>query len=142
MPHQSGLLKDCPMAAGMNKNIGNIPDSVDDISLQYLNRLVADMHPDASIESFEILEERRLGKMASTAGRVKLSLRYAAGSPPLPTQVLAKAVLDAPPTARFLGETEIRMYRHILPALKIELPKCLGADLDPATGRFFCCLRT
>ncbi len=35
-----------------------------------------------------------------------------------------------------LGETEARFYRELAPHLRRGLPRCLGSDFDPLTGRY------
>jgi len=120
----------------MNAQLTSIPDSVEEITPALLSALVSEMHPGASVEAVEVLEAREKGKMASTAGRVRLRLRYGAGSPALPERVIVKMVLGEPSVARFLYETEVQMYRRVLPRTKVERPLCLGAAYDASSGRF------
>ncbi|MFC3173686.1 phosphotransferase [Novosphingobium bradum] len=113
-----------------------IPASVEELDLPTLNRLVRQMHPDATVTGFELVEARQRGEMVSTAGRVKLRLDYGPDSPPLPRDVLIKMCLDDDSAPTVLYETEVKVYQRILPHLAIEKPVCLAAAFDDATGRF------
>jgi hypothetical protein len=113
-----------------------IPRHVDGITVELLDEVVSEMHPGASVVGFELLEAKGLGKMVSTAGRLRLRLRYGPGSPALPEQVIVKMVIEEAAVPGVLYETEVMMYRNILPELDIERPLCLGARYDPATENF------
>jgi Ecdysteroid kinase-like family len=114
-----------------------LPKLTDDLNVELLNALVSEMHPGATVVGFEIGEVRRLGEMqVSTAGRVKLRLKYGPGSPPLPEQVLVKMVIDQPGVPAMLYETEVMIYQKFLPELDIQRPNCLAAAYDEQTQRF------
>jgi len=113
-----------------------IPRHVDGISVELLDELISEMHPGASVVGFELLEAKGLGKMVSTAGRLRLRLRYGPGSPPLPEQAVVKMVLDEAAVAGVLYETEVMMHRNILPEMEIERPVCLAARYEPDSENF------
>ena len=113
-----------------------IPRHVDGITVELLTELISEMHPGASVVDFELLEAQGLGKMVSTAGRVKLRLGYGPGSPTLPERVVVKMVIDEAAVPGVLYETEVMMHRNILPELDIERPVCLAARYEPDTENF------
>jgi len=114
-----------------------LPKSPSDLSVELLNAVVSEMHPGATVVGFDIGEVRRLGEIqVSTAGRVKLRLKYGPGSPRLPEQVLAKMVIDEPGVPAMLYETEVKIYQKFLPELEIEKAICLGAAYDDESQKF------
>jgi Ecdysteroid kinase-like family len=113
-----------------------IPDRVADITPDLLQAAIAELHPGVCIVGVEILEAVGLQEMVSTAGRVKLRLRYGVDSPPLPEQVLVKMVVDEAGCPAILYETETKVYRDFLPDLPITKPMCLAAVYDEQTGTF------
>lgn len=113
-----------------------LPNRGEDITLELLDRLVSDMHPGSSVIGFELVEALGLQHQVSTAGRAKLRLRYGPGSADLPEQVIVKMVIEEPGVDSSLYETEIQMYREVLPELGIPTVKCLGAAFEGESERF------
>jgi hypothetical protein len=74
---------------------------------EILTNVISQTHPGATVEGFDVISSRGLGKMVSTAGRATLSLRYRPGSPPLPRRVIVKMTIDKPGAPGVLFETEI-----------------------------------
>jgi len=116
--------------------LASIPRHVGGISVELLDELISEMHPGACVVGFEVLEAQGLGKMVSTAGRVKLRLEYGSGSPALPEQVVVKMVIDEAAVPGVFYETEVMMHRNVLPELDIERPVCLAARYEPDTENF------
>ena len=113
-----------------------IPESAAGLNAGIVEAAIAEMHPGVSIAECEMQEAIGLGEMVSTAGRVKMRLRYGAGSPPLPEQILIKMVVDEAGCPPILYETETKVHRELLPEMETERPQCLAATYDGQTGRF------
>jgi hypothetical protein len=120
-------------SAGPAIAIGN---AVDTVTAPVVQSLIREFHPDATVERVEIVDEKGLGQMVSTAGRAELRLTYGPGSPPLPERVILKMVIGEPGVPGVLYETEVQMYRKFLPELDIEKLNCIGAAYDGETERF------
>jgi hypothetical protein len=112
------------------------PNRVEDITSEILTNVISQTHPGAAVEGFDIVSARGLGKMVSTAGRATLDLRYRPGSPPLPRRVIVKMTIDKPGAPGVLFETEIGIYKRMLPELAIEKAFFLGGTYDDDTERF------
>jgi len=114
-----------------------LPDRAENLSVALLDRLVAEMHPGSSVSGFELIEAKGLEQQVSTAGRARLKLQYGSGSAQLPEDVIVKMVIGEPGLdSGALYETEIQMYRDVLPKLDIPKLQCLGAAYEGDTGRF------
>jgi Ecdysteroid kinase-like family len=112
------------------------PKRVADITPDILTQVVSQTHPGATIEGFDVISSRGLGKMVSTAGRATLDLRYRQGSPPLPRRVVVKMTIDKPGAPGVLFETEVGVYKRFLPELAIEKALFLGGTYDHETEQF------
>jgi hypothetical protein len=112
------------------------PKRVEDITADILTAVISQTHPGATVEGFDVISSRGLGKMVSTAGRATLSLRYRDDSPPLPRQVIVKMTIDKPGAPGVLFETEVGVYKRLLPALAIEKAFFLGGTYDHETEQF------
>jgi aminoglycoside phosphotransferase (APT) family kinase protein len=113
-----------------------IPKTIEGLTPSVLTHFVSEMHPGVTITECEPFDIRRLGQQVSTAGRVKMRLRYGAGSPALPQQALIKMVIDEAAVPGMLYETEVRVYQKFLPETDLLNPACMAAAYDPATEHF------
>jgi hypothetical protein len=113
-----------------------LPDHPDGLSVELLDRLIAEMHPGSSVTAVELVEAKGLAQQVSTAGRARLRLSYGPGSAPLPRDVVVKMVIDKPGVDSALYETEVQIYRDVLPGLDIPQIRCLGAAYEAVSERF------
>ena len=113
-----------------------IPETAAEITTDLLQAAISEMHPGVAIADSRVAQATGVQETVSTASRVKLHLRYGTGSARLPTQVIAKLVIEETGCPAVLYETETKVYREILPDLDIERPKCLAALYDERSGRF------
>jgi len=115
-----------------------MPTSVDEITPELLNPIIRPWHPDVRIEAVRVIERKGYGDgMVSTAARVVMEVRYAAGSPAgLPERLVLKLAhnhLRAGP----LYSNEVNFYNRLSPALRmVESPFSLGGAYDPSTEQF------
>jgi Ecdysteroid kinase-like family len=112
------------------------PNRVEDITPGILTDVISQTHPGAAVDGFDIISARGLGKMVSTAGRATLDLRYRSSSPPLPRRVIVKMTIDKPGAPGVLFETEVGIYKRMLPELSIEKAFFLGGTYDDETEQF------
>ncbi len=63
-------------------------------------------------------------------------LTYGTGSADLPRDVVVKMVIDEPGVDSALYETEVQMYRDVLPGLDVPQIACLGAAYEGESERF------
>lgn len=114
-----------------------LPTQAEDITPEFLSRAISVMYPGTRVRSFEVVEALGVGGMVSTAGRAQLKLVYEPGSPHLPQRIVSKMIIGqksiAPPC---MFETEVQMYRLMLPDVPIEKPICLAAFYEHDTGNF------
>ena len=127
-------------------NAVSLPTDPGDLSLDVLNRLVREEHPDAAIAAFTITESHSVGLgHASSAGRICIAVDYAAGSPAeLPTNIVLKVAKADPgdplrpdPIGGAQGalyRNEVNIYRHLKPASFLEAPRFLGGAYDPGSN--------
>lgn len=113
-----------------------LPNHPDGLSVELLNRIVAERHPGSSVIAVELVEAKGLAQQVSTAGRARLRLTYGTGSADLPRDVVVKMVIDQPGVDSALYETEVQMYRDVLPGLGIPQIACLGAAYEGESERF------
>jgi aminoglycoside phosphotransferase (APT) family kinase protein len=108
------------------------------ITPAYLTGLISEIYPGTKIEHVDIVTAKTYGEeMVSTAGRAIIDVRYAAGSAPdLPTRLVIKIPRDEDTFISPLYENEVAFYRRIRPELKVEAPRCFGADFNEETSRF------
>ncbi|WP_454882533.1 phosphotransferase [Sphingomonas oryzagri] len=114
------------------------PTSTEGITPGYLNGLLAETTPGALIEAVEIVDAKTYGEqMVSTAGRVVIDVRYAAGSPiDLPKRLVVKLTRAVDKIMGPFYANEVAFYRHIRPELTLEAPRCFGGGYDPETTCF------
>lgn len=114
------------------------PTSVEGITPDYINGLLAEATPDAKVEAVEIVDAKTYGEqMVSTAGRVVIDVRYASGSrADLPTRLVIKLTRAVDKIMAPFYANEVAFYRGIRPELAIEAPATYGADYDPETSFF------
>lgn len=114
------------------------PTSTDGITPAYLNGLLAEAAPGAVVEAVEIVDAKTYGEqMVSTAGRVVIEVRYAAGSrTDLPTRLVVKLTRAVDKIMAPFYANEVAFYRRIRPELELEAPLCFGGDFDPETTYF------
>jgi hypothetical protein len=69
-----------------------MPVCPENLNLKFLNELVREMHPGVNVESYEILQVKKLGEAnVSTSTRASLKLKYGGdGAQLLPSNVIAK----------------------------------------------------
>jgi hypothetical protein len=114
------------------------PTSVEGITPAYLSQLIGNAHPGSAVEAVEIVDAKTYGEqMVSTAGRVIVDVRYAAGSAPLPTRLVIKLTRAIDKIMAPFYANEVAFYRRIRPELDtVEAPACYGGDFDPETTYF------
>lgn len=115
---------------------GGLPNRAEALSADLFDALVRDMCPRQSVTGYELIEAKGLQEQVSTAGRARVRLHYAASEATLPEAVVVKMVIDEPGVDSALYETEVQMYRDVLPGLDIPKVSCLGAAYDGQTDRF------
>jgi hypothetical protein len=105
---------------------------------ELLGALISRMHPGTRVEAVEVVEWVGIDDaMVSTTGRGKLRLQFAENPHGLPERVLAKMIVDDKSIApACMFETEVQIYRRMLPGLPLEQPVCLAAEYEPDTGNF------
>ena len=113
-----------------------LPNHPDGLSVELLDRIVSEWNPGSSVTGVELVEAKGLAQQVSTAGRARLRLTYGPGSADLPREVVVKMVIDQPGVDSALYETEVQIYRDVLPGLDIPQIKCLGAAYEGASERF------
>jgi hypothetical protein len=139
------MAEDVIMGAGAKRSAGRnrgpvepgsaLPNSAEGLTVELLNRLIAERHPGSSVTGVELVEAKGLAQQVSTAGRARLRLTYGPGSEPLPRDVIVKMVIGEAGVDGALYETEVQIYRDVLPDLDIPQIACLGAAYEDATER-------
>lgn len=112
-----------------------LPNSPEGLTVELLDRLISERHPGSSVTAVELVEAKGLAQQVSTAGRARLRLTYGPGSADLPRDVIVKMVIGAAGVDGALYETEVQIYRDVLPGLDIPQITCLGAAYEDATER-------
>ena len=114
-----------------------LPTHPDQLTPEHLTRIVSEMHPGTTVERIDVRDAVGIGGMVSTAGRGKLTLTYGQGSPALPQSVQVKMIVgERSQVPSFVYETEVNVYRKMLPGLPIERALCLGAAYHERTETF------
>jgi hypothetical protein len=113
-----------------------LPNHPDGLTAKLINRIVSEWHPGTTVTAVELVEAKGLAQQVSTAGRARLRLTYGPGSADLPRDVVVKMVIDQPGVDSALYETEVQIYRDVLPGLDIPQIECLGAAYEGASERF------
>lgn len=116
-----------------------MPTGVADITPDLLNAIIRPWHPDVTIASLGIVDNKAYGDgMVSTAARAIVSVQYGAGSPAgLPDQIVLKLGRSPDFLIGPLYENEVRFYNLIAPSLQgVEMPLSLGGAYDPDTQQF------
>jgi thiamine kinase-like enzyme len=118
-----------------------IPERAGDLTPALLNRMIQPMRPDVKVQTVEVTDAKMFGTdagLVSTANRVKLRVRYTAGTKTaneLPTDIVLKlARTDIQLGPLYANET--RFYQKLSRDVGIEIPFCLGAVFNPETQRF------
>ena len=113
------------------------PLSVEDITPDLLNAVVAPWTPQAAIDSFELSQARLFGDpMVSSGARVTVEPRYRQGAPEdLPRRLLLKFGVTEIDVS-LLYRNEVRIYNLIRPWELLESPRSLGASYDPEARQF------
>lgn len=98
-----------------------IPDSLDDISPDWLSSAISTRHPDASAETLEFVEAH-----SGTTGRVRLRVTWNAGSN-APTALFGKLPPTDPLSREMvaftdMGRREARFYEEVAGGLPIRVP--------------------
>jgi Ecdysteroid kinase-like family len=112
-----------------------LPNSAEGLTVELLNRLVSERNPGSSVTAVELIEAKGLSQQVSTAGRARLRLTYGPGSADLPRDVIVKMVIGEAGVDGALYETEVQIYRDVLPGLDIPQIACLGAAYEDASER-------
>ena len=114
------------------------PISTDGITPDYLNGLLAEAMPGVVVDAVEIIDAKTYGEqMVSTAGRVVVDVRLAAGSrTDIPTRLVIKLTRAIDKIMAPFYANEVAFYRRIRPELDLEAPRCFGGDFDPCTTYF------
>jgi hypothetical protein len=114
-----------------------LPTDPLELTPELLTRLIGDLHPGTVVTQAEVLESVGVGFLVSTAGRGKLRLTYAKNPHGLPERAQVKMIVGerskVPPC---VYETEVYMYRRMLPGLPVERATCLAAGHEPGTDNF------
>lgn len=115
-----------------------LPASVEEFTPEIINQLVQQFHPDAVVESFDIIKAMQYGEgMVSTAARAFLKLHYQAGSgDQLPTDVVLKLAYDLEHLPSPLYANEVNFYRRLQGEVELIVPQVLGAHYDPESRHF------
>jgi hypothetical protein len=139
------LAEDVIMGSGSKRSAGrdrgpvdpgnSLPNSAEGLTVELLNRIVAEWHPGSSVTDVELVEAKGLAQQVSTAGRARLRLTYGPGSAALPRDVIVKMVIGAAGVDGALYETEVQIYRDVLPGLDIPQITCIGAAYEDKTER-------
>jgi hypothetical protein len=112
-----------------------LPNSAEGLTVELINRLVSERHPGTTVTAVELVEAKGLAQQVSTAGRARLRLTYGPGSADLPRDVIVKMVIGDAGVDGALYETEVQVYRDVLPGLDIPQITCLGAAYEDKTER-------
>ncbi|MCB2063282.1 MAG: hypothetical protein KDE25_07470 [Novosphingobium sp.] len=133
------------MGDGSKRSIGSnrgpvdpshsLPNSAEGLTVELIDRIVSEWNPGTSVTGVELVEAKGLAQQVSTAGRARLRLTYAPGSADLPRDVIVKMVIGEAGVDGALYETEVQMYREVLPGLGIPQITCLGAAYEDKTER-------
>ncbi len=115
------------------------PTNAQDLNAEHLSTLIQTLHPDITLENFEITRELAFGdgrEAVSTAGRIEALLSYSGdGSELLPRQLVIKVCRpDIAP--RPLYRNEVAFYTRLRQDLDIEAPICVGGMFDEETAMF------
>lgn len=109
-----------------------LPLTIADISAAFLNAALADRFPNAQIENFEITDVRH---GFTTVLRIRLD--HSAQAQGLPATIMLKGGFESF-TREKAGEfsilpfaMEVNAYRHMKPALGLNMPDCYFAEFDP-----------
>jgi hypothetical protein len=139
------MAEDVIMGTGAKRSLGRnrgpvdpahpLPNSPEGLTVELLDRLVSERHPGSSVTAVELVEAKGLAQQVSTAGRARLRLTYGHGSADLPRDVIVKMVIGQAGVDGALYETEVQIYRDVLPGLDIPQIACLGAAYEDATER-------
>lgn len=116
-----------------------MPTSADDITPDLLNAIIRPWHPELSIASLRIIDNKAYGDgMVSTAARAIVAVDYAAGAPAgLPEQIVLKLGRSPDFLIGPLYANEVRFYNLLAPSLDgVEMPLSLGGAYDPDTQQF------
>ncbi|MCB2048281.1 MAG: phosphotransferase [Novosphingobium sp.] len=112
-----------------------LPNSAEGLTLELIDRIVSEWNPGTTVTAVELVEAKGLAQQVSTAGRARVRLTYGPGSADLPRDVIVKMVIGEAGVDGALYETEVQMYREVLPGLGIPQIACLGAAYEDETER-------
>jgi hypothetical protein len=114
------------------------PTSAEGLTGEYLTGLIGKLHPGVRVEAVDIVEAKTYGQqMVSTAGRVVVQVRFAAGAPAdLPTHFVIKLARGVDTIMAPLYANEVAFYLRIRPELDLEAPGVYGGGFDPETTHF------
>jgi len=124
---------------------GRLPVSPDDLTVDNLNAVIADLDPSALLDGFEVIESHVYGGgAASTSGRIVLSPLYRTPSGDLPAHLVMKVahaelVNTEEGRARAgahatIYANEAAVYARLRPWQVCEAPRAIGAAFDAASG--------
>jgi hypothetical protein len=114
-----------------------LPTDPKELTPELLTTLIGDMHPGTRVSAVEVLHAVGVGFLVSTAGRGKLKLTYASNPHGLPEQAQVKMIVgERSKVPACVYETEVYMYRRMLPGLPLKRPLCLAAGHELGTDNF------
>lgn len=115
-----------------------LPASVEEFTPEIFTELLQQHHPDAVVESFEIIKAMQYGEgMVSTAARAFLKFNYKVGTGnELPTRIILKLAYDLEDLPSPLYVNEVNFYRKLHSEINVEVPRTLGAHYDPQSRHF------
>lgn len=121
-----------------------IPDSIDEITPEILNNLIAPLHPGTVVASVTTIDVKRYGEInVSTSERAFIEVTYNANPTSLPTRQVVKMSADHEGFTCHLHAiyaNEVNFYTRLWPELNIETPLCLGGYFDTETNRYILAL--
>jgi hypothetical protein len=139
------MAEDIIMGTGAKRSTGRnrgpvdpaipLPNGPEGLTVELLDRLISERHPGSAVTGVELVEAKGLAQQVSTAGRARLRLTYGPGSAALPRDVIVKMVIGTAGVDGALYETEVQIYRDVLPGLDIPQIACLGAAYEDRTER-------
>lgn len=114
-----------------------LPNRPQGLTPAMLTNLISRMHPGLEVKTVEIVDAGTGGGKNSASGRVKLHLTYGGGPHGIPEHVQVKMIIGARSRVpALLYQTEVNMYRRLLPGLALERPHCLAAEYESETGNY------
>ena len=119
-----------------------IPASPRDISPGWLTETLREGGHLPSPAEVVAIEHEPIAGVVGMLGEIgRLRLRYRDAPAGAPRTLIVKSPIEAPVNRQLavgmkLYEREVRFYQQVAPSVSWRLPRCLAAEMDPATGDF------